>query len=78
MVISTESLGTNFKRFCVVVFGIAGLHAADADLAVCAAKNRFFLYKQGHKIATVPENKIVPALLKELQKIRPRIKHGAG
>lgn len=41
--------------------------AADADLAVCAAKNRAFIYKKGIKIATVKENEIVPTLMKLLQ-----------
>jgi (E)-4-hydroxy-3-methylbut-2-enyl-diphosphate synthase len=43
--------------------------AADANLAVCAAKNKAFLYKNGKKIAIVPENNIIPALLKELRKL---------
>jgi len=43
--------------------------AADADLAVCAAKNKGFIYRNGRKIATVPENKIIPALMKELHKL---------
>jgi (E)-4-hydroxy-3-methylbut-2-enyl-diphosphate synthase len=43
--------------------------AADADLAVCAAKNKAYLYKNGKKTAVVPENKIIPALLKELQNL---------
>jgi (E)-4-hydroxy-3-methylbut-2-enyl-diphosphate synthase len=47
--------------------------AADADLALCAAKNRFFLYRRGRKIATVPENEIIPALLKEIKLSRERL-----
>lgn len=43
--------------------------AADADLAVCAAKNKAFIYKAGKKIAVVTENKIVPTLLKELHNL---------
>ncbi|MDD5064851.1 MAG: flavodoxin-dependent (E)-4-hydroxy-3-methylbut-2-enyl-diphosphate synthase [Phycisphaerae bacterium] len=43
--------------------------AADADLAVCAAKNKAYLYKNGKKIAVVPESKILPALLKKLQNL---------
>ena len=42
--------------------------AADADLAVCAAKNKAFIYKKGKKIATVTENQIIPTLLKLLTK----------
>jgi (E)-4-hydroxy-3-methylbut-2-enyl-diphosphate synthase len=43
--------------------------AADADLAVCAAKNKGYIYRKGRKISTVPESKIIPALLKELKKL---------
>jgi len=43
--------------------------AADADLAVCAAKNKAYLYRKGRKISTVPENKIIPALLKQLKNL---------
>jgi (E)-4-hydroxy-3-methylbut-2-enyl-diphosphate synthase len=41
--------------------------AADADLAVCAAKNRAFIYRKGKKIATVMENEIIPTLMKLLK-----------
>ena len=43
--------------------------AADADLAVCCAKNKGYIYCKGRKKATVAENKIIPALLKELQNL---------
>jgi (E)-4-hydroxy-3-methylbut-2-enyl-diphosphate synthase len=43
--------------------------AADADLAVCAAKNNGYIYRNGRKIATVPGHKIISTLLKELQKL---------
>ena len=43
--------------------------AADADLAVCAAKNKGYIYRKGRKISTVPENKIISALLKELKNL---------
>jgi (E)-4-hydroxy-3-methylbut-2-enyl-diphosphate synthase len=43
--------------------------AADADLAICAAKNKGYLYRHGRKIAVVPEARIIPAMLKELEKI---------
>jgi (E)-4-hydroxy-3-methylbut-2-enyl-diphosphate synthase len=43
--------------------------AADADLAVCTAKNKGYIYRYGQKIAIVPGSKIIPALLKELQKL---------
>jgi (E)-4-hydroxy-3-methylbut-2-enyl-diphosphate synthase len=43
--------------------------AADADLAVCAAKNKAYIYRKGRKISTVPENKIIPTLIKELKKL---------
>ncbi len=43
--------------------------AADADLAVCAAKNKAFIYRGGRKVSTVPEDRIIPALMEELQRI---------
>jgi len=42
--------------------------AADADLAVCAAKNKAFFYRNGQKISVVPESQIIPTLLRELHK----------
>ena len=43
--------------------------AADADLALCAAKNKAYIYRNGRRVSIVPESKIIPATLKELQKI---------
>jgi len=43
--------------------------AADADIAICAAKNKGYLYRRGKKIATLPPEKLIPALLKEVQKM---------
>jgi (E)-4-hydroxy-3-methylbut-2-enyl-diphosphate synthase len=43
--------------------------AADADLAICAAKGKAFLYRKGRKIATISESKLESVLIKELQKI---------
>jgi (E)-4-hydroxy-3-methylbut-2-enyl-diphosphate synthase len=43
--------------------------AADADLAVCAAKNKAFIYKKGKKIGVVSENQIVATLLILLKKL---------
>ena len=43
--------------------------AADADLAVCAAKNKAYIYRNSRKISAVPPSKIIPALLKELQNL---------
>ncbi len=43
--------------------------AADADLAICAAKNKGYVYRHGRKIAVVAEDKIIPAILKELEKM---------
>jgi (E)-4-hydroxy-3-methylbut-2-enyl-diphosphate synthase len=42
--------------------------AADADLAVCAAKNKAYFYRRGKRISIVPETKIIPELLKQLKK----------
>ncbi|MFB0524637.1 MAG: flavodoxin-dependent (E)-4-hydroxy-3-methylbut-2-enyl-diphosphate synthase [Phycisphaerae bacterium] len=43
--------------------------AADADLAVCTAKNKAYLYRNGQRISVVPEDKIISALLEETQKL---------
>ncbi|HCO96741.1 MAG TPA: 4-hydroxy-3-methylbut-2-en-1-yl diphosphate synthase, partial [Phycisphaerales bacterium] len=43
--------------------------AADAELAICAAKNKGYLYRNGRRISIIPEDKIIPAMLEELQKI---------
>ncbi len=43
--------------------------AADADLAVCAAKNKAFIYRKGRRIAIVPESKIIPEMLKQLKNL---------
>jgi (E)-4-hydroxy-3-methylbut-2-enyl-diphosphate synthase len=43
--------------------------AADAQLAVCAAKSKGYIYRNGQRVSIVPESQIIPALLEELQKI---------
>ena len=43
--------------------------AADAELAICAAKNKGYIYRNGRRISIVPESKIIPALLEELKRI---------
>ena len=43
--------------------------AADADIAICAAKNKAFIYRSGRKIAVVSKDKIIPALLNELKNL---------
>jgi len=43
--------------------------AADTDLAVCAAKNKAFIYKKGKKITIVAENQIIPTLLRLLKNL---------
>ena len=40
--------------------------AADADLAVCAGKEKAFLYRQGRRIAVVEEDKLVGAIQAEI------------
>ena len=41
----------------------------DVDLAVCAGKRKAFIYRNGRKISTVPESRIIPSLLKELRNL---------
>ena len=40
--------------------------AADADFAICAAKDKAYFYRHGQRIATVPESQIIPRLLEAL------------
>ncbi len=40
--------------------------AADADFAICAARDKAFFYRSGEKIATVPGSEIIPRLLETL------------
>ena len=42
--------------------------AADADIAVCAAEGKGYLYKNGKKIAIVEEKNLLKALAKEIEK----------
>jgi len=42
--------------------------AADADIAVCAAKNKAYIYRRARRISTVPASKIIPELLKQLKR----------
>ena len=44
--------------------------AADADLAICAAKNKGYFYRHGRRISVVPEEKIITVLLKEIEKLK--------
>ena len=41
--------------------------AADADIAVCAAADKGFIYKKGKKISTVKQAKLFNALRKEIE-----------
>jgi (E)-4-hydroxy-3-methylbut-2-enyl-diphosphate synthase len=43
--------------------------AADADVAVCLAKNKGYIYRNGSRIKTASENTIIPLLLNELEKL---------
>jgi (E)-4-hydroxy-3-methylbut-2-enyl-diphosphate synthase len=46
--------------------------AADADLAVCTAQNKAWIYRKGRRISMVPASKIIPELLKQLRITGPR------
>lgn len=43
--------------------------AADADLALCAGRNKAYIYRNGRKILTVPEDRIIPTMIEQLNKI---------
>ena len=42
--------------------------AADADIAVCAAKGKGFIYRHGRKKIVVPESELLSGLAKEIAK----------
>ena len=44
--------------------------AQDADIAVCAGKDKGFIYRQGVKVRTAETSQIVSALQEELEKIQ--------
>jgi len=41
--------------------------AADADIALCAAKNKAYIYRSGRMVSIVSESNAIPALLRQLQ-----------
>jgi (E)-4-hydroxy-3-methylbut-2-enyl-diphosphate synthase len=43
--------------------------AADADVALCAAKTKTHIYRKGRRVSTVPQDKAIQELLKQLQEI---------
>jgi len=43
--------------------------AADADLAICAARGKGYIYRRGRRISVMAEAEIVPAMLKELERL---------
>ena len=43
--------------------------AQDADLAICAGKGKALLYRDGQKVAVVPEAKLMSTLLAEIEKL---------
>jgi (E)-4-hydroxy-3-methylbut-2-enyl-diphosphate synthase len=43
--------------------------AADAEIAICAAKNKAYIYRNGRRFSIVPEEKIIPMILEELRKV---------
>lgn len=42
--------------------------AKDADVAVCAAKGKGYIYSKGEKVAVVPEDKLMEVLIDEIEK----------
>jgi (E)-4-hydroxy-3-methylbut-2-enyl-diphosphate synthase len=44
--------------------------AADADVALCAAKNKAYIYRKGRRVSIVSESKAIPALLNQLKKLK--------
>ncbi len=68
-----EKMITNFSpklRIAVMGCVVNGPgEAADSDLAICAGKNKAYLYRSGQKIATVALADLLPTLKKHLSKL---------
>jgi (E)-4-hydroxy-3-methylbut-2-enyl-diphosphate synthase len=67
-----KALGDIHKPLRVAVMGciVNGPgEAADADIALCAAKNKAYIYRKGRRISIISQNKAIPALLRELKKL---------
>jgi (E)-4-hydroxy-3-methylbut-2-enyl-diphosphate synthase len=67
-----KTVGETDKKVRIAVMGciVNGPgEAADADLAVCAAKNKAFIYLKGRKVATVTESQITHTLLRYLNNL---------
>ena len=67
-----ETLQSVHKPLKVAVMGciVNGPgEAVDADVAVCAAKGKGFIYSHGKKIATVDEAKLLEAMVDEIDKL---------
>jgi (E)-4-hydroxy-3-methylbut-2-enyl-diphosphate synthase len=47
-----------------------------ADIAIFAGDRRGIIYVQGEKVANVPEEEILPALLKECREFQARVQRG--
>jgi (E)-4-hydroxy-3-methylbut-2-enyl-diphosphate synthase len=65
-----KALATIKKPLRVAVMGcvVNGPgEAADADIAVCAGKNKAYIYRKGKKVSIVSEDKIIMELLKEIE-----------
>ncbi len=43
--------------------------AAHADIALCAAKNKAYIYLKGKRVAIVPDNEAITVLLNQLKKL---------
>jgi len=43
--------------------------AADADLAICAAKKKVWIYRRGKRVSIVSQQKVIPAILQQLEKL---------
>ncbi|MBN2590990.1 MAG: flavodoxin-dependent (E)-4-hydroxy-3-methylbut-2-enyl-diphosphate synthase [Sedimentisphaerales bacterium] len=43
--------------------------AAHADIALCAAKNKAYIYRKGKRVAIVPDTEAITALLNQLKKL---------
>jgi (E)-4-hydroxy-3-methylbut-2-enyl-diphosphate synthase len=67
-----RALGAIKKPLRVAVMGciVNGPgEAADADIAVCTAKTKAYIYRKGRRISIVPERQIIPELMNHLESL---------
>lgn len=65
--LATESIKKNLKIAVMGCVVNGPGEAADADVAICAGSGKGFVYSKGERVASVPEEDLIEALLDEIK-----------